>query len=191
MLTPEIWSFPYAVTVTIQHHENPAGNPNSRPVTFDLSDTGLKVVGGVEEDEQDYPWVRQMYPWLLLHHDPSAREGDLKEIEAEPEGHGPAVPWEGNEDDAEPELPEVLPENGFVTLAVGETKAFGAQWQEPNRLVEKGERYKLCHRGTFVRWWKWGAIESMKGEKKTEQNREAPERICIACTNLIEFSVEG
>ena len=187
MLTPKICSSPYAISVTIRHNENPVGNPDSKPVTFDLSDTGLTVVGGGED------WQLQMYPWLLLHHDPSALEGGLKEIESESEGHGPADMFEGEGDDgdAEPQVPEVRPENGFVTLAVGETKTFEVQWEEPGRLVEEGERYRLCFRGTFLRWWKWGTMEEMKGAKKTEQDRETTERMWIACTNVVELTVKG
>jgi len=164
------------------------GNPDSKPVTFDLSDTGLTVIAGGED------WQLQLYPWLLLHHDASALKGGLKEVDVEPEGHGPADMFEGGgsgDDDAESQLPEVRPENGFVTLAVGETKAFEVQWKEPGGLVEEGERYQLCFRGTFLRWWKWGTMEEMEGVKKMEQEREATERMWIACTNVVEFTVEG
>lgn len=183
-LTPQLQSSPYTISVTIRHNPNPIGNPESKPVTFDLSDTGLTAIGGGED------WQLQIYPWLLLHRDPTALQGGLKELEVESQGHGPADMFEsGNDDEAEPQLPEIRPDNGFVTLAVGETKTFEVQWKDHWGLLEAGERYQLCFRGTFLRWWKWGTMEEMRGEKKTEQGREVAGRLWIACTNAVEFTV--
>lgn len=132
-----------------------------------------------------------MYPWLLLREDSSALEGGLKEIEAERDCHGPAVPWEDNEEYEEPTPPEICPQNGFVTLAVSESRSFDVQWKEPGRLVKEGERYQLCYRGTFLRWWRWETMEEMKGEKREEQNRQGPSLLWIACTNVVKLDVVG
>ncbi|KAL8649522.1 MAG: hypothetical protein Q9226_005546 [Calogaya cf. arnoldii] len=56
---------PFPVTSTITHHANLSGNPESKPVTVDLADTGLDIVVG-----------DKIYPWLIMHR---ATSGELKE----------------------------------------------------------------------------------------------------------------
>lgn len=133
-----------------------------------------------------------MSPWLLLRCDPAASEGGLREIETEPEGCGPVRPWDDrdNENSIAPPPAEVSPENGFVALAVGESKTFEVQWEQPGRLITEPGQYKLCHRGILIRWWKFGTLEELKGERKTDQNRKSEDYMWIACTNLVDFRVE-
>ena len=139
---------PLTLKNTLHHHPSPAGNPSSQPVTFQLKDTHLTTIDPVE-----------FFPWLLLHHDPHAFEGGLKEIEGdESEGHGPAEPWEGLGNDnglsssADQQQPSLLsPENGFVTLAVGESKTVQADFRPEPGLVKRGERYEICFQGVRER----------------------------------------
>lgn len=189
-LTPGL---PFTLTTTLHHHPSPTGNPSSQPVTFQLKDTHLTTIDTVE-----------FYPWLLLHHDPHAFEGGLKEIEGdESEGHGPAVPWEGlvsatgpSSSADQPQPPLVSLENGFVTLAVGESKTFQADFRPDPGFVERGERYGICFRGVRLEWWRFGMVEELGvgGVRKTEGEREeqgAKGRIVVPCSNSVEFVVEG
>ena len=144
----------------------------------------------------------EFYPWLLLHHDPHAFEGGLKEIEGdESEGHGPAVPWEDLGVNTDPssvdqqQPPLVSLENGFVTLVVGESKTFQVDFQPEPELIKRGERYEICFRGIGVEWWRFGCVKELeaKGLRRIEGEREgrATGRIVVPCSNLVEFVVEG
>ena len=148
----------------------------------------------------------EFYPWLLLHHDRNALEGGLKEVEGDAsEGHGPAVPWEGLGDDtgagssADREQPPLVSlENGFVTLAVGESTTFQVVFQPEPGLVKLGGRYEICFRGTGIGWWRFGRVEELaaRGVRKVDEEGEeerAKGKIMVPCSNLVEFlvSVEG
>ncbi len=191
-LTPGV---PLTLTVTLHHHPSPTGNPSSQPVTLQLRDTHLTTI-----DRRDF------FPWLLLRHDPHALEGGRKEIEGddENEGHGPAEPWEGlGNDDTGPsssvdrqQPPLVSTENGFVTIAVGESKTFQVHFRPEPGLVKQGERYEICFRGVEIVWWRFGWMEEFatRGVRKVEEEGEeegAKGRIVVPCSNLVEIVVEG
>lgn len=189
-LTPGV---PLTLTITLHHHPSPTGNPSSQPVTFHLQDTHLTTIDPVE-----------FYPWLLLHHDPNSLEGGLKEIEGdESEGHGPAVPWEGLDNDTGPESsahrqqpPLVSLENGFVSLAVGESITIQVDFRPEHELIKAEERYEVCFRGVGIKWWRFGSVKELEagGVRKDdgEIEEERPNRsIIVPCSNLVEFLVGG
>ena len=184
-LTPGV---PLTLTVILHHHPSPTGNPSSRPVVFQLQDTRLTTIEPIE-----------FYPWLLLHHDPNSLEGGLKEIEGDKsEGHGPAVPWEGLDNDTRPEpsVGLVSPKNGFVNLAVGENIEFQVDLKPHHELIKAGERYEFCFRGVGIKWWRFGRVEELeaggvrkdKGEMEEEGSNGS---IVVPCSNLVEFLVGG
>lgn len=57
----------------------------------------------------------------------------------------------------------IAPENGFVSLAVGESVDVQGQLKftgEGAGLdLEKGEKYSLNFRGTWLLWWRFGSLE--------------------------------
>ena len=190
ILTPGV---PFTLTITLYHHPSPTGNPSSQPITFQLQDTHLNTIGPVE-----------FYPWLLLHHDPNALEGGLKEIEGDnSEGHGPAVPWEdlahaaGLELSEEREQPPLVSrDNGFVSLAVGETMTIKVDFRPEQDLIEDEGRYELCFRGTRIEWWRFGSVEELEvGGVRKDDEGTVEERlnrsIIVPCSNLMEFLVRG
>jgi len=240
-------SVPLTLTITLHHHPSPTGNPSSQPVTFQLKDTHLTTIdpveffpwlllhhdphalkGGLKEIEGDKTeghrpaalWeghsedtgpdthvtridAREFFPWLLQHHDPPV-EGQLEEIEGDQsEGHGPAVPGEGLSNATDPsssasqkQQPLVSPENGFVTLAVGQSKTVETEFRPKSGLVKRGERYEICFRGLGIKWWRLGSVEELEaaGVRKIDGEREeggAKGMIKVPCSNLVRFVVEG
>ena len=82
-----------------------------------------------------------------LHHDSRAPESGLREIKGdENEGYCPAVPWEGlgnhtNPSSADQQQPLLVSlGNGFMTLAVGESKTLQVDLRPEPRLMKCGER---------------------------------------------------
>ena len=95
-------------------------------------------------------------PWLILHH----KDGSLTELDDGSSG----PPCDAFVDITPKKLDDGLgisAKNGFVSLAVGETKTFDVQYCYSGQGVElkAGGRYSLCHRGSWVRWWRWGTLE--------------------------------
>ena len=110
------------------------------------------------------------------------------------------MPWEiwGNDTDPadQQQPPLISPENGFVNLAVGESKTFLVDFRPEPELVKRGERYEICFRGVGIEWWRFGLVEELgaRGVRKIEGEREeegAKGRIVVPCSNLVEFMVEG
>lgn len=113
------------------------------------------------------------------------------------------MPWEGLGHDTDPsssaeqqQPPLVSAENGFVTLAVGESTTFQADFCPEPGFVKRGEKYEICFRGVGVEWWRFGWVEELKagGLKKVEGEREEEGRkgrIVVPCSNLVDFVVEG
>ncbi len=52
-------------------------------------------------------------------------------------------------------------ERRFASLAVGESMTFLIEFRFTGERVEleRGRRYSLCFRGSWVRWWRWGTVE--------------------------------
>lgn len=178
---------PLILTVTLHHHPSSTGNPLSKPVIFQLQDTHLTTIDPVE-----------FHPWLLLHLDANSLEGGLKEIEGdESEGHGPAVPWEDfDESSAERQQqpPLVSLENGFVSLAVGESITLQVDFRPERELIKAGERYKICFRGVGIKWWRFGLVEELEAGGVRKDDGEKEEKrpkgsIIVPCSNLVEFLV--
>ena len=81
--------------------------------------------------------------------------------EVDDANHGPAKPFD-RDDDEEEKLPmPVDVGRGFVSLAVGESMTFGTEFRFTGEGVdlELGRQYSLCFRGSWVRWWSWGTLE--------------------------------
>lgn len=134
---------PFPVTSTITHHANVSGNPENKPITFDLADTCLdKIVDN------------EIYPWLIMHR---AASGGLKELD---DNHDTSCPPFDNEEDLYDQVP-ILPGNGFVSLAVGDSIDVKAELRHTGDGVhlEKGEDYCLNFRGVWLMWWKFGSLE--------------------------------
>lgn len=142
-LTP---SASYPIQITLTHHVNPAGNPENKPVIFRLKDTAL-----TEIEDTD------VYPWLLLVHDTDG--SGMREIDDG--NHGPAKPFDTDDDEEEDASIPVDAERGFISLAVGGTLTFITDFRFTGEGValERGRRYSLCFRGSWVRWWSWGTLE--------------------------------
>lgn len=136
-------SKPFPVTSTLTHHPNPSGNPDNKPLTLDLGDTDLKKI---VEDE--------IFPWLIMHRTPS---GGLKELDDE---HHTTCPPFDNSKGIHDRIP-IAPENGFVSLAVGENVDVKVECRYTGYsvLLEEGEEYCLNFRGTRLRWWTFGSLE--------------------------------
>ncbi|KAI4137617.1 MAG: hypothetical protein L6R39_007185 [Caloplaca ligustica] len=85
------------------HHANPSGNPENKPVTFDLADIHLHEI-----------LDNELLPWLIMHR---TANGKLEELD---DYHDTScLPF-----DSEEGLYERVPiaqKNGFVSLAVGES----------------------------------------------------------------------
>lgn len=136
-------SKPFPVTSTLTHHPNPSGNPDNKPVTLDLEDTYLKKI---VHDE--------IYPWLIMHRTPS---GGLKELD---DDHDTTCPPFDNYEGFYDRIP-IAPENGFVSLAVGENVDVKVELRYTGYGVhlDEGEEYCLNFRGSLLRWWTFGSLE--------------------------------
>ena len=126
------------------HHSNIAGNPSNQPITFDVADTCLTSI-------QD----NELEPWLIVHRTP---EGKWKEVNDE---HDDSYPAFGVAPSWKFEQKQVLGDNGFASLNVGQNLDLRADLHYSGHGVELivGERYGLCFRGAFLRWWKYATIE--------------------------------
>ena len=113
------------------------------------------------------------------------------------------MPWEdlgydaGLESSAErQQLPLVSRDNGFVSLAVGETMTIEVDFRPERELIEAEGRYELCFRGTRIEWWRFGSVEELEagGVRKDDEGtiKERLKRsIIVPCSNLVEFLVRG
>ncbi|KAL8848127.1 MAG: hypothetical protein Q9221_006847 [Calogaya cf. arnoldii] len=169
---------PFPVISTITHHANVSGNPESKPVTFDLADTGLDKI--IDDN---------IYPWLAMHR---AASGKLKELD---NGQDYTCPPFDNEEGLYDQVP-ILPENGFVSLAVGDSVDVKAELRYTGDGVdmEKGENYSLNFRGVRLMWWRFGSFKDLEGERKPSQaerggNGATKPLITLAASNLVDFSV--
>lgn len=108
------------------------------------------------------------------------------------------MPWEGLDNDTGPEPSVVLvsPENGFVSLAVGENITIQVDFWPDHELIKAGERYEVCFRGVGIKWWRFGSVEGLEagGARKDdgEMEEERPNgSIVVPCSNLVGFLVGG
>ncbi|TGO17701.1 hypothetical protein BTUL_0015g00370 [Botrytis tulipae] len=197
---------PHMITVTLQHLENPTGNPNSLPVVFDIREWGLTKIGTYDST---------MGRWLLLKKrnwssgDEVREEKEKEWEEIYTELSSPPISETGFpifSKDSNFELNEMqlrvedhlLEEEEFICMAVGEKRTFEVPWalaREQEEKLRVGERYGLCYRGGWNGWWNFGTLEEMEekvGRRNTWRNMRKPEvRLWIPCTNLVEFEVVG
>ena len=57
--------------------------------------------------------------------------------------------------------PTVSLENGYVSLAVGESRKvkINFRYTGDGMVLNQGEKYSINFRGSWVQWWKWGTLE--------------------------------
>lgn len=136
-------SKPFPITSTLTHRADPTGNPENRPVTFDLADTCLKVLHD-----------NDVYPWLVLH-----RTTNDKLVELDDYHDTPCSAFVEEEGLLE-QIP-IAQENGFVSLAVGESVEVTAElrYTGPGIELKKGEKYCVNFRGSWLRWWRFDSLE--------------------------------
>ena len=113
------------------------------------------------------------------------------------------MPWEDIDNDAGLESsakreqpPLVSRDNGFVSLAVGETMTIQVDFQPEHELIEAEGRYELCFRGTRIEWWRFGSVEELEAGGVSKDDGEMEEErlnrsIIVPCSNLVEFLVRG
>ncbi|KAF5867937.1 uncharacterized protein Bfra_007132 [Botrytis fragariae] len=191
---------PYIITMTLRHVENPAGNPNSLPVVFDLREFGLTF----SEKE-----TSKMGNWILLRKRSSGSTEDRRQIEGEEIDLSPSNPTptefgfpifsaDSNFELNDMQLGVIEREDEeFISLGVGESKTFKVNWalsEEQEEKLEVGEKYKLCYKGGWNFWWDFGTVEEMEeqeGRRNTWRNmKKGEKRLWIPCTNLVEFEVQ-
>ncbi|TGO55366.1 hypothetical protein BCON_0093g00390 [Botryotinia convoluta] len=127
---------PHTITVTLQHLENPTGNPNSLPVIFDIRECGLTRIGTYDST---------MGRWLLLQkqnrgfkeEDRGKKEEEWEEIYTElsspplSETGFPIFSEDSNFELNEMQLSvedDEMEEEEFISLAVGEKRTFEVPW---------------------------------------------------------------
>ena len=174
---------PFLLTVTLTHDPSPSSNPENRSATFELDDLGLTHIDR-----------RSPYPWLLLHHTPTALEGELKEVELEEEEDGstgahPSEAFPGYEEPPPPKKPLVKAANGFISLAVEESRVFEVKFDPAEGLVERGGRYEICFRGKEVGWWEFGSVEDLEGKGVRKGEVKEGAALVVPCSNLVELTV--
>ncbi|KAL8797430.1 MAG: hypothetical protein Q9182_007194 [Xanthomendoza sp. 2 TL-2023] len=168
---------PFPIISTITHHANPTGNPDAKPITFDLNDTCLTAFHD-----------NDLYPWLLLRR--TAEDGEMEELD---DDHDTSCPPFEDETGLHHQVP-ICRENGFVTLAVGESVRVEAEWVYSGTGVklEEGGEYCINFRGCWLRWWKAGDLEELKDEKKASRaelgSLDMP-IVVLAASNLVDFTV--
>ena len=113
------------------------------------------------------------------------------------------MPWEdlnydtGPDSSAEQQQPPLVSrDNGFVSLAVGESMTIQVDFRPEYELIKAGERYELCFRGTRIKWWRFGSVEELEaGGVRKDDGRMEEERldrsIIVPCSNLVGFVVGG
>ncbi|TEY68314.1 hypothetical protein BOTCAL_0120g00110 [Botryotinia calthae] len=167
---------PYIITMTLRHLENPAGNPDSLPVLFDLREFGLKL----SEEET------------------KGEEIDLSPSEPPPNEFGfPIFSKDSNFELNDQQLRVMETEDEeFMSLAVGESRTLKVKWalnEEQEGNMEVGEKYKFCYGGGWNYWWDFRTVEEMaeqEGKRNTWKNmKKGCQRLFIPCTNLVEFEV--
>lgn len=192
---------PYIITMTLRHLENPAGNPDSLPVLFDMRKFGLTL----NEEE-----TSKMDRWILLRQKIRGSIEEGRNIEGEEIDLSPSEPPD-NEfgfpifsrnsnfelSDQQLSVMETKDEE-FMSLAVGESRTIKMKWalnEEQEGNIEVGEKYKFCYGGGWNYWWDFGTVEEMeeqKGRRNTWKNmKESCDLLFIPCTNLVEFEVIG
>ena len=136
-------SDPFPITSTLTHHANPNGNPENKPVVFDLTDTCLNAI---RDDD--------LYPWLIMH-----RTADDNLVELD-DDHDTSYPPFGDEEGLQ-EQKLIIREDGFVCLAVGESVEVTAELKYTGKGIElaKGEKYCINFRGSWLRWWRICTLE--------------------------------
>ena len=134
-------SKPFSIISTITHHANTNGNPDNKPITFDLKDTCLTTLHD-----------NDLYPWLILRR---TADGEMEELD---DDHDTSCPPFDNE--VGNEVP-IIGENGFVTLAVGESVQVEAElvYSGTGVKLEEGGEYCINFRGSWLRWWKLANLE--------------------------------
>ncbi|KAL8846232.1 MAG: hypothetical protein Q9221_008664 [Calogaya cf. arnoldii] len=170
-------SKPFIVTSTLTHHTNPSGNPENKPVTFDIADIRL-------HDILD----NELLPWLIMHR---TANGELKELD---DDHDTCCFPFDSEEGLYEQVP-IAPENGFVSLAVGESVEAKAELRYTGKGVdlEKGEKYCLNFRGSLLHWWRFGSLEDLKEERKASRAELGSlklSKIILAASNLDDFTVK-
>ncbi len=131
-------STPFTLTVTLYHHENPKGNPRGKPVIFKTTDTGATELDGIS-----------LGCFLVLHHN----RDKLREVDDNDNGCRLGV----NESVDEETL--VLLDNGFISLAPGESYTENIGFTYEILDLEVGQKYSLLYKGWYIQWWKWGTLE--------------------------------
>ena len=113
------------------------------------------------------------------------------------------MPWEdlnydtGPDSSAEQQQPPLVSrDNGFVSLGVGESMTIQVDFQPEHELIEAGEKYELCFRGTRIMWWRFGSVEELEAEGVRKEDGGTEEErlnrsIIMPCSNLVEIVVGG
>lgn len=185
----------FTLTVTLQHHGNPIGNPQGNPVLFRPIDTGAMEMDGMSIGR-----------FLVLHHN---KDG-LKEVDDDDDGCRLELT-----DSADRET-SVTAENGFISLAPGETFPQEVGFTYKILDLEIGQKYSLLYQGWYVQWWQWGSLEvslilsifqehrrlsrfqcarSMQDHRETKMppreqiNQSKQRKITLAASNMVEFMV--
>lgn len=75
--------------------------------------------------------------------------------------YGHAKPFDKDDDEESESSMPLDVEHGFASLAVGEDLTFSTDFRctGEGAQLERGRRYSLCSRGSWVRWWRWGTME--------------------------------